>query len=51
MFGLFDKKKKLQKKYAKLMEESFKLSTVDRAKSDAKASEADEVLKLIESLK
>lgn len=45
MFGLFkkDKKKELQKQYAKLMEESFKLSTTDRRASDLKRAEADKI--------
>jgi hypothetical protein len=48
MFG--NKKKKLEAKYQKLNEEAFKLSTVDRTKSDAKAAEADAVLKELEAL-
>lgn len=52
MFGLFkSKKQKLEDTYKKLLEESYKLSTIDRAKSDLKAAEAAEVLKKIESLK
>ena len=45
MFGLFkkDKKKELQKKYERLLEESYKLSTSDRKASDLKRAEADEV--------
>ena len=45
MFGLFkkDKKKELQKKYEKLMGESYKLSTTDRKASDLKRAEADAV--------
>jgi len=52
MFGLFkkDKKKELQKKYKKLMEESFVLSKTDRKASDLKRAEADEVAKQIELL-
>jgi len=52
MFGLFkkDPKKVLQKKYEKLLEESFKLSTTDRKASDLKKAEAeavaDEIAKL-----
>lgn len=51
--GLFKKtteKEKLEKKYRKLLEEAHKLSTVNRAQSDAKAQEANEVLKQIEQL-
>ena len=44
------KTEKLEAKYAKLSEESFKLSTVDRAKSDLKAAEAVEVLKQLEAI-
>lgn len=53
MFGLFNKKSPLQvlqDKYASLMEESFKLSTVNRAKSDEKVAEADKIMKQIEAL-
>jgi hypothetical protein len=54
MFRLFkkrDPKKKLQKKYEKLLQESYILSHTDRKKSDLKAVEADDVLKEIEKLK
>lgn len=53
MFGLFKKsspKEKLEKKYKKLLEESHKLSTVNRMESDLKMFEASEVLKEIEKL-
>ncbi|MDR9397423.1 Lacal_2735 family protein [Salibacter sp.] len=52
MFGLFnsDPKKKLQKKYKKLMEESHALSHKDRKAADQKMQEADDVLKEIEKL-
>jgi len=45
MFGLFkkDKKKELQKKYERLLKESFDLSTTDRQASDKKRAEADQV--------
>ena len=45
MFGLFksDPKKELQKKYEKLMQESYKLSTTDRKASDLKRVEAEKV--------
>jgi len=45
MFGLFkkDKKKELQKKYERLMKESYDLSTTDRKASDLKRVEADQV--------
>lgn len=54
MFGLFKKKteeEKLQEKYKKLMEEAFKLQTINRSDSDQKYLEADQVLKQIEALK
>ena len=54
MFGLFKKKSEvevLQEKYAKLMEEAYKLSSQDRTKGDAKTAEAEEVLKKIEALR
>ena len=49
MFGLFKKKseaEKIQEKYKKLMAEAHKLSTIDRAKSDAKFAEAEELINL-----
>ena len=54
MFGIFKKKSKievLEKKYQNLLKESYKLSTINRKASDAKAVEADQVLKEIENLK
>jgi len=53
MFGWFKKKsesEKLMEEYKKLMEESFRLSKIDRKASDAKIAEAEEVMKKIESL-
>ena len=50
MFGLSNKKKKLEKKYKRLLEESYQLSHTDRAKSDAKAAEAEEVRKQLDSM-
>lgn len=53
MFGLFSSKspkKKLEEKYAQLLAESHRLSTIDRMKSDLKAAEADAVLKEIDAL-
>ena len=53
MFGLFKKKsekEKLQEKYQKLMEESYRLSKTDRKAADLKYAEADELLKKIEAL-
>lgn len=53
MFGLFKKKtelEKLQEQYQKLQKESFTLSKTDRKAADAKAMEADQIMKKIESL-
>ncbi|MFK7756273.1 MAG: Lacal_2735 family protein [Flavobacteriales bacterium] len=53
MFGLFKKKSEkevLQLKYEKLMKEAFELSRVNRTEGDKKYSEADEILKKIESM-
>lgn len=53
MFGFFkkkSKKKQLEAKYKKLMEESYKLSHTNRAASSIKAGEADQILKEIEAL-
>jgi hypothetical protein len=54
MFKLFKKKSesdKLELKYKKLMEEAFKLSTINRTLSDEKTEQANGVLKEIENLK
>jgi len=53
MFGIFKKKTEkqvLQAKYEKLMKEAFELSRINRTAGDKKYSEADEVLKKIESM-
>ena len=53
MFGLFRRKtetEKLQNRYKKLMLEWHNLSSTDRAASDAKYAEAQEVLTQIEKL-
>ena len=53
MFGLFKKKSekdKLEEQYESLLKESHRLSTINRTQSDAKAAEANEVLKKIEAL-
>ncbi|KRP28509.1 Lacal_2735 family protein [Polaribacter sp.] len=50
MFGLFKKKsevEKLQDKYKKLMEEAYKLQSINRGQSDQKYLEADNILKEI----
>ena len=54
MLGLFKKKteeERLQEKYKKLMEEGFKLQSINRSDSDQKYLEADALLKEIEALK
>ena len=51
--GLFkrtSKVDKLQKKYEKLMSDWHRLSTVNRAESDKKYAEAQEILQQIEQL-
>lgn len=53
MFGLFKKKseiEKLQESYKKLMEEAYKLQSINRSQSDHKYQEADNILKKIENL-
>ena len=53
MFSIFKKKSKLElleEKYQKLVEEAYKLSTINRTQSDQKTAEADVVLKEIELL-
>jgi len=53
MFGLFKKKSKkeiLEAKHKKLLEEAFKLSTINRKESDTKYAEADALIKQIENL-
>ncbi len=54
MFGLFKKKsevEKLEDNYKKLMEEAYKLQSINRSDSDAKYLEADTILKKIDQLK
>lgn len=53
MLGLFKKKSEketLQKKYQKLMKESYELSHTNRKASDDKLAEAEELMKKIETL-
>lgn len=53
MFKLFKKKSKIEllhEKYAKLQKEAFQLSTSNRAQSDLKYAEAQEVIKEIAAL-
>ncbi len=54
MIKLFRKKtplQKLEKQYDKLIQESYKMSTINRAKSDTLAYEANEVLEQIKKIK
>ena len=54
MFNLFKKKNEIEKlnaKYKKLLEESYKLSTTNRRLSDSKVTEANEILEQIDLLK
>lgn len=53
MFGLFKKKSKadqLYKKYEKIMAQSHALSSSNRAESDKKYAEAQELINQIEAL-
>ena len=50
MFGSKNAKQKLEMKYAKLLDESFRLSSTDRKRSDLKAAEADEVRRQLDAL-
>lgn len=53
MFGLFKKKsevEKLHEEYKKIMQEAFKLQSINRSESDQKYLEADNILKKIKLL-
>ena len=53
MFGIFKKKselEKLQDLYKKLMEDAYKLQSINRSDSDQKYADADVILKKIEAL-
>lgn len=50
MFGFKSKKEKLEAKYKRLLDESYRLSHSDRQKSDLKAAEADEIRKQLDQL-
>ncbi len=50
MFGSSNSKEKLQKKYNKLLQEAFDLSTVNRKKSDMKRAEAEEIGRQLDEL-
>ena len=52
MFGLGkSRKEKLEAKFKRLLEESYVLSHTNRAKSDEKTAEAEEIWKQLEKLK
>ena len=54
MLGLFKKNTKgqtLQKEYHKLMQECYRLSSINRSKSDAKFAEAELIADKIQQLK
>lgn len=54
MFGIFKKKsekEKLEEKFKKLMKEWHNLSSINRAASDEKFTEAQEIAKVLENLK
>lgn len=54
MFGLFKKKSKielLQIQYKKLLKEQYDLSKINRSESDAKYTQAQQILEEIEILK
>ncbi|WP_203258129.1 Lacal_2735 family protein [Hyunsoonleella ulvae] len=54
MFGLFkrkSKREKLEERFKKLMQEWHELSSVNRAASDKKYAEAQDIAKLINALK
>ena len=50
MFGNKSKKEKLEARLKKLLEEAFKLSKTNRAKSDEKAVQAEELRKQIDAM-
>ncbi len=51
MFGSSKRKlAKLEARYQELLAQAFRLSTLDRTKSDLKAAEADQVRRQMEAL-
>ncbi len=51
VFGFFGSKTdRLKKRYARLLAESFRLSTIDRKQSDIIAAEADKIRRELDSL-
>lgn len=51
IFKRKSKKDKLEKQYRQKLEESYKMSTINRAKSDQLIYEAEQILKEIENEK
>lgn len=51
LFKRKSKKEKLEKKYRNKLEEAYKMSTINRAKSDELTYEAEQILKEIENEK
>ena len=50
MFGMKSKKEKLEAKLKNLLQEAYELSHTNRAKSDAKTAEAEELRKQIDAM-
>ena len=50
MFGRKSKKEKLEAKLAKLLEEAYRLSHVNRKESDQKTAEAEEIRKQLDAM-
>jgi hypothetical protein len=50
LFKRKTEKEKLQKEYKKCLEEAYALSTTNRAASDTKTAEANDILEKIEKL-
>ncbi len=50
MFGLSNNKAKLEAKYTKLLDESYRLSQSNRKKSDAKLAEAEKIRQQLDEL-
>ena len=51
LFKRKSKKEKLEKKYQKKLEEVYKMSTINRSKSDALTYEAEQILRELENEK
>lgn len=50
MFGTKSKKAKLEARFKKLLEESYRLSHSNRTASDQKAAEAEEIRKQLDEM-